>query len=82
MNHYVALSLADRKSSVHLNALYSPRTALRMYTPNRDQLVICGQYSDLVYGYCVCPILRINPLPYSTLTSTEGPLLEVEPSLL
>jgi hypothetical protein len=44
MNHYVSLSLNNRKSSVHLNALYSPRTALRTFTPRRDQLVICGQY--------------------------------------
>jgi hypothetical protein len=43
MNHYVSLSLTNRKSSVHLYALYSPRTALRTFTPRRDQLVICGQ---------------------------------------
>jgi hypothetical protein len=40
MNH-VSLSLTNRKYSVHLHALYSPRTALR--TTRRDQLVICGQ---------------------------------------
>jgi hypothetical protein len=40
MNHYVSLSLTNRKSSVHLHALYSPRTALRAFTPRRDQLVI------------------------------------------
>jgi hypothetical protein len=45
MNHYVVLSLTNRKSYVHLHALYSPRTALRTFTPRRDQLVICGQYS-------------------------------------
>jgi hypothetical protein len=44
MNHYVSLSLTNRKSSVHLHALYSPHTALRTFTPRRDQLVICGQY--------------------------------------
>jgi hypothetical protein len=44
MNHYVALSLTSRKSSVHLHALYSPRTALRTFTPRRDQLVIWGRY--------------------------------------
>jgi hypothetical protein len=46
MNHYVFLSLTNRKSSVHLLALYTPRTALRTVTPCRDQLVICGQYVD------------------------------------
>jgi hypothetical protein len=45
--HYVSLSLTNRKSSVHLRALYSPRTALRTFTLCGDQLVICGQYSDL-----------------------------------
>jgi hypothetical protein len=44
MNNYVSLSLTNSKSSVHLHALYSPRTALRKFTPRRDQLVICGQY--------------------------------------
>jgi hypothetical protein len=44
MNHYVSLSPTNKKSSVHLHALYSPRTALRTFTPRRDQLVICGQY--------------------------------------
>jgi hypothetical protein len=44
MNYCVSLSLTNRKSSVHLHALYSPRTALRTFTPRRDQLVICGQY--------------------------------------
>jgi hypothetical protein len=43
MNHYVCLSLTNRKSFVHLRALYSPRTALRTFTPSRDELVICGQ---------------------------------------
>jgi hypothetical protein len=31
MNHYVSLPLTNRKSSVHLHALYSPRTALRTF---------------------------------------------------
>jgi hypothetical protein len=44
MNHYVSLFLANRKSSVHLHALNSPRIALTTFTPRRDQLVICGQY--------------------------------------
>jgi hypothetical protein len=44
MNHYVSLSLTNRKSSVHLHALYSLRTAIRTFTARRDQLVICGQY--------------------------------------
>jgi hypothetical protein len=43
MNHYVSLSLTNSKSSVHLHALYSPRTAVRTFTRRRDQLVICGQ---------------------------------------
>jgi hypothetical protein len=42
MNHCVSLSLTNRKSSVHLHALYSPHTALRTLSPRRDQLVICG----------------------------------------
>jgi hypothetical protein len=42
VNHYVSLSLTSRKCSVHLHALYSRRTALRTFTPRRDQLVICG----------------------------------------
>jgi muramidase (phage lysozyme) len=46
-NRYVFLSLTNRKSSVHLHALYSPRTALRTFTPSRDQLVICGQYDKV-----------------------------------
>jgi hypothetical protein len=50
MSHYVSLSLTNKKSSVHLYALYSPRTALRTFTPRRDQLVICGQQVN----NCVC----------------------------
>jgi hypothetical protein len=48
MNHYVSLSLTNRKSSVHLHALYSPRTAVRTFTHRRDQLVICGQYDSSI----------------------------------
>jgi hypothetical protein len=44
MNHYVSLSLTNRKSSDHLHALYFPRTVLRTFTPRRDQLVTCGRY--------------------------------------
>jgi hypothetical protein len=40
MNYYVTLSLTNRKSSVRLHALYSPLTALRTFTPRRDQLLI------------------------------------------
>jgi hypothetical protein len=44
VTHYVSLSLTCRKSSVHQHALYSSLTALRTFTPRRDQLVIWGQY--------------------------------------
>jgi hypothetical protein len=44
VNHHVSLSLTNRKCSVQLHALYSPRIALRTFTPRRDQLVIYGQY--------------------------------------
>jgi hypothetical protein len=51
MNHYVTLELTNRKSSVHLHvhlhALYSPRTALRM-TPLRDHLMVCLLYLRLL----------------------------------
>jgi hypothetical protein len=33
MNHYVFLSLANRKSSVHLHALYSSHCTKDVYTP-------------------------------------------------
>jgi hypothetical protein len=46
----LSLSLTNRKSSVHLHALYSPRTALWTFTPRRDQLVICGQYVKFNIG--------------------------------
>jgi hypothetical protein len=45
MNHYVSLSLTNRKSCVHLHALNSSRTALRTFTPRRDQLTVCGEYA-------------------------------------
>jgi hypothetical protein len=51
MNHYVSLSLTNRKSSVHVHALYSLRTALRTFTPRRDRLVICGQYVVCLFVY-------------------------------
>jgi hypothetical protein len=44
MNRHVSLSLTNRKSSVHLHALYLPRTALWMFTLRGDQLVTFGQY--------------------------------------
>jgi hypothetical protein len=44
MNHCVSLSLTNRKTSVHLHAFNSSRTALRTFTSRGDQLVICGQY--------------------------------------
>jgi hypothetical protein len=48
MNHYIFLSLTNKKSSVHLHALYSPRTALRTFTTRRDQFMICGQYVTIL----------------------------------
>jgi hypothetical protein len=48
MNHYVTLALTSRKSSDHLHALYSPRTALRMFTPRRDHLMVCLLYMEFV----------------------------------
>jgi hypothetical protein len=50
LNYYVSLSLTNRKSSVKAHDLYSTRTALRTFTPPRDQLVLCGQYT----GLCLC----------------------------
>jgi hypothetical protein len=47
VNHYVSFLLTNRKYSVLLHALYSPRTALRTFTPRRDQLVICGHYPQV-----------------------------------
>jgi hypothetical protein len=46
MNHYVSSSLTNRKSSVHLHVLNSPRIALRTFTSRTDQLVNCGQYEN------------------------------------
>jgi hypothetical protein len=54
------LSLTNRKSSVHLHALYSPLTALRTFTPRRDQLVICEQYVTHIYNWsCYCHVLAL-----------------------
>jgi hypothetical protein len=49
MNHYVTLALTNRKSSVHLHALYSARTALRMFTPRRDHLLVCLLYLRFLF---------------------------------
>jgi hypothetical protein len=46
-NYYVFLSLTNRKSSVHLHALYSPRITPRTYIPLRGPLVISGQYCTM-----------------------------------
>jgi hypothetical protein len=43
MNHYVSLSLTNRKSSVHLHDLNSTPTALGSFTSRREQFVKCGQ---------------------------------------
>jgi hypothetical protein len=58
MNHYVSLSLTNRKSSVHLHALYSPRTALRTFTSRWDKLVICGQYFTIIFPLCTVRTVR------------------------
>jgi hypothetical protein len=55
MNHYVSLSLTNRKCSVHLHALYSPRTTLRTFTPRRDKLVICGKWLTFVLSVADVP---------------------------
>jgi hypothetical protein len=49
VTHHVFLSLTTRKSSVHLYVLYFPCTALRTFTPRKDQLVISRQYLNLFY---------------------------------
>jgi hypothetical protein len=59
MNHYVNLALTNRKSSIHLHAFYSPRTALRMFTPRRDHLMVCLLYI-LCRGYPQSSWLRPN----------------------
>jgi hypothetical protein len=46
------------KSSVHLHAFNSPRTALMTFTPRRDQLVICGQCVCVCVCVCVCARAR------------------------
>jgi hypothetical protein len=79
MNHYASLSLTSRKSSVHLHALYSPRTVLRTFTPRRDQLVICGQY---IQSYRMrCYVKQNNFLDVNAeLRKTQKPkLLSVKP---
>jgi hypothetical protein len=60
MNHYVSLSLTNRKSSVHLCALYSQRTGLRTFTPRRDQFMICGQYVYNLLNVSVCDTRKRN----------------------
>jgi hypothetical protein len=47
INHCLSLSLTNRKSPVHLLALYSPRTAQRTFAARRDQHAICGQYAGI-----------------------------------
>jgi hypothetical protein len=60
MNHYVTLALTNRKSSVHLHAVYSPRTALRTFTPRRDHLVVCLLYVETgMQSSCFPPFLQI-----------------------
>jgi hypothetical protein len=56
----VSLSLTNRKSSVHLHTLYSPR---------RDQLVICGQYLYWRGVDCVKGRKRIHFLEHVLLES-------------
>jgi hypothetical protein len=79
MNHYVSLSLTNRKSSVHQHDLHSPRTALRTFTSCRDQLIdlwtvfLCVSHTEpdewLVFGASAsqpwfhCVPTRNFPLP-------------------
>jgi hypothetical protein len=58
MNHCVSLSLTNRKSSIRLHALYSPRTALRTLTPRRDQLVISGHHLAVHHSV----VLQLNKM--------------------
>jgi hypothetical protein len=70
MNHYAPLSLTNRKSSVHLHALYSHRTALRTFAPRRYQLVICGLYvRTYVRVYVACCTVKM--LEQKLLTSNN-----------
>jgi hypothetical protein len=68
MNDYVYLSLNNRKSSVHLHALYSPRIAIRTSAPRRDQLVICGQYIMFTPALLCATGIGSGPATYVTLT--------------
>jgi hypothetical protein len=61
MKHYVSLSLTNRKSSVHLRGLYSPQTAVRTFTPRRDQLMICGQYLLKIHFNIIFLSVRKTP---------------------
>jgi len=67
MNHYVTLALTNRKSYVHLHALYSPRTALRMFTPRRDHLMVC-----LLYFTGTLHSLSGHGLPVTSVLSLRG----------
>jgi hypothetical protein len=53
MDHYVSLSLTNRKPSFHLHVLYFPRTALWTFTPSRDLMVVCGQSSTPYETTCL-----------------------------
>jgi hypothetical protein len=75
MNHYISLSLTNRKTSFHLHALYSPRTALRTFTPRTDQLVICRHYLIMLPNVMVewsTHLLRIWAVPASNLGPKAG----------
>jgi len=74
MNHYVTLALTNRKFSVHLHALYSPRTALRMFTPRRDHLMVCLLYIAPHRTYDHWPILTYEPISIFWSNSVEGDL--------
>jgi len=79
MNHYVTLALTNTKSSVHLHALYSPRTALRMFTPRRDHLMVCLLYlpshlCPVVVSVCTCestPDIFSSLVPKQTSLETK-----------
>jgi hypothetical protein len=67
MNHYVTLALTNRKSSVHLHALYSPLTALRMFTPRTDHLMVCVLYYEALFSNMItehCSIGFNTPASY------------------
>jgi hypothetical protein len=53
--NYVSLSLTNMKSSVHLYALYFPRTALRTFTPRRestrDLWIVVSEHTDVSKMY-------------------------------